>query len=120
MLIIHLILMATKTGGKRQRNLQKVIIIMWIVDNTRINMKLHTFYRLVQCAEIKCTVYSCLLQFIRMFDHIAKCIVFWPYNYNLLFCYYSLSIHFNINSYYTSPKAVIRGVKQIENQHREY
>lgn len=24
------------------------------VDNTKINMKLHTFYGLVQCAEIKC------------------------------------------------------------------
>lgn len=28
------------------------------VDNTRINMKLHTFYGLVQCAEIKCSHYS--------------------------------------------------------------
>lgn len=67
-------------GNKKRKKMpekfKKVIIIMWIVDNTRNNMKLYTFYRLVQCAEIKCTVYPCLLQFIRMFDHIAKCIVY--------------------------------------------
>lgn len=50
------------------------------VDNTSINMKLHTFYGPVQCAEMKCSFYSSLLYVLlclyEMIVHIAKRIVF--------------------------------------------
>lgn len=53
------------TKQQQQPNNNETLIIIYGrgVDNTRINMKLHTFYGLVQCAEIKCSLYSTRLCF---------------------------------------------------------
>lgn len=113
------------------------------VDNTRINMKLHTFYGLVQCAEIKCSHYSrfCFCIEIQSVVHSntqnpnptpkAYCILDLQLQLACLLLPLCLFIstsnththtlaHKTITFHCIRAKGVNKGVKQTEDQHREY